>query len=190
MGIGEGTTLTGMLRFGSDVWTVQVGDGTAELLEREGRVVPLSVEAKLDDPHYRKGAIARGGLVWGLPLEVGGKTHLLDSRLLVYYTDGIVRPILNMARSFGDPHVIGRTERAKVTRVDFHEEEVVAVMSDGMTATHAREEVSKWIRNALRRAGGDLQRAAALAVQKAYEQGSPDNITLSLYRYGSGRRSS
>ena len=58
-----GTTANVVLQVGDNLWTANVGDSRAVLLDPEGRVMQLSEDAKPTDDHYKKAIEKRGGYV-------------------------------------------------------------------------------------------------------------------------------
>ena len=162
----SGTTANLSLIIDDSIWTINVGDSRAILVCRSNaNCIPLSEDAKPQDPKYRAGIVNRGGIVFG---------NRVDGQL-------------GVARSLGDFGQVGHVSaRPKLTKYPMpltSEDSYLLHVCDGLTDLASSPQLAGALLQSLDE-GKSTEYAAVQLVASAYKSGSRDNMTAVIVPLG------
>jgi serine/threonine protein phosphatase PrpC len=170
-GVG-GSTVNAAFMIGSRLWVANVGDSRAMLVNcRTGEQIALSVDARPNNPRFRREAEERGGTVSEDGTRIGTSA---------------------VARAIGDHDILGVSARADVCFVDCPQEGwedwVLVQTCDGIHEEKVHSRFSKTVAlssqdlgnlvSARIRAGKSLPEIANEIVEIAHRRGSEDNLSV------------
>ncbi|MFT4554563.1 MAG: serine/threonine protein phosphatase PrpC [Chlamydiales bacterium] len=170
---GSGSTANVALMINGDLWTVNLGDSRAILLDPDGITTQLSEDANPGNDKYKKGIQDRGHSVF---TKFGGIPRI-DGRLAV-------------ARSFGDHYLKGAVSaRPKITKFpqpkDGWKDYYLIQCCDGIYDASSSSQVGDLAYARLQK-GDSLGAVASKIVKAAHQAGSEDNLSAivsSLFIY-------
>lgn len=163
----DGTTACGALFFGDRIMVANAGDSRAIVVQRHGKVVPLSLDHKPNRSDEKERI-----------KKCGGSVFLVG----VWRVEGI----LAVSRAIGD-RVLKRYVTAEPDIADWHltaSDRFLVIGSDGLWDVMSNEEVGDLIHKL-----PHPQEAARVLVECAYGRGSTDNITALVVDLTSRRMS-
>ena len=164
----QGTTANICILTNDAIWTANVGDSRAIIIDPRGKAVQTSVTPNLRKPYFQEMVTKRGGSIY----DVKG----------VYR----VNAALNMASSIGDYHLFGATSPVseitkfvRDSRDRSWDDYTIIQVTDGVTDVLTTQQIANLV-NFYLKEGYSLTETAEEIVAVAYKLGSNDNITVTL----------